>query len=1100
MGSAYLRFPHVHHDSLTFVAADDIWLGGTGGGRAWRLTNDRAPVSRPRFSPDGSHIAFVSHRDGHPEVMVIDLGGGSARRLTWWGGSNTMVLGWTGEGRVLVASNAGEANMRHLVVKAVDLDGGVERLRYGPAGAVALRPDGAAVISTPAGRPAAHWKRYRGGTAARLWLDTGDGQWRRLLPDETAPLTDPMWRGETLLFVSDMAATFPDAADEQANLWAWDSPGQGRPRQITHQGVDEGYVRDAATDGASIVWSSRGDVWLLDDLDRDPVRVNLSLPGAAPVAFDAEPTKNLDAVAPDHGGDASLVAWRGNAFWLSHREGPARAIAADAGVRVREPILLGRTGKAVMASDVKGEDCLEVRDLTGTTDPQRLAAGQLGRVLHLASDPPGQRVVVISHDGAIRLVTLADASVRDLGRSEQGEATSPTFSPDGRYLMWTVPTADEASLHALRLVDLHGDGRVHALTSGRFHDHSPVFSDDGKYVVFLSDRTFDPAYDNHEFALSFTGSTRPWLIPLAATEPAPFGPSADGWRISEAGHAAGRAGSGGAGTTEGMKDDDGAAGPRQQVTGAPAAPPSPDLDATGAEERITPFPVPSGTYKDLRTVKGGVVWISVAGEAGVLGSRRAGVAGEPVADTLQLWSFGTRKVTTIVDKVDSYAVSGDGERLVVRHKDEVTVVPADRKVEEEDDQAKVSVDLKRLRWQVDPAAEWQQMFDENARLMRDHFWRADMDGVDWAGVVARYRPLVDRLRSHDDLVDLLWETVAELNTSHAYVMPTEPPGAQERKLGLLGADLSPAADGWRIDRVLPGESSEPDARSPLRAAGVDARAGDLIVAVDGRGVDRHAGPARGLVGAAEKPVELILRRDGSDRRVVVVPLGDEEVLRYQDWVRSRREYVAEHSGGRLGYLHVPDMMSYGWAQLHRDLRIASRAEALIADVRYNRGGHTSQLVVARLAAKVVSWGTGRHYARASTYPAHAPRGPVVLVANEHSGSDGDIVNAAAQAMGIGPVVGMRTWGGVVGIDGRFDLVDGTTVTQPRYATWMKGKGWGMENYGVDPDIEVEHTPADFFGAADPQLDRAIAEALDLLEREGSEHEPPLPEPKVRRRL
>jgi tricorn protease len=455
-----------------------------------------------------------------------------------------------------------------------------------------------------------------------------------------------------------------------------------------------------------------------------------------------------------------------------------------------------------------------------------------------------------------------------------------------------------------------------------------------------------------------------------------------------------------------------------------------------------------------------------------------------------------RAVETVVDKLDDYAVSGDGRYLVVRHKESVTVTPADRKAKD-DDPAAVKVDLTRLRFEVQPRTEWAQMFEENARVMRDHFWREDMDGVDWDAVVGRWRPVVATLATRDDFFDMLWETVAELNTSHAYVMPTDPPGDKERRLGLLGADLAPSEDGWRIDRILPGESSDPGARSPLRAAGVDARSGDLIVAVDGAPVDPAFGPAAGLMGAAGKPVELTLRRDGDDRRVVVVPLDDEEVLRYQDWVRSRREYVEERGEGRLGYVHVPDMTSTGWAQLHRDLRHATRREGLIVDVRYNRGGHTSQLVLARIARQLVGWVTGRHNQEAGSYPVSAPRGPVVLVANQYSGSDGDIINAASQAVGVGPVVGVRTWGGVVGIDGRFDLVDGTVITQPRYAFWLEGKEWGVENHGVDPDIEVVHSPADFFADHDPQLDRAMEEALTRLEETPAKTPPSLPEPKVR---
>ena len=524
--------------------------------------------------------------------------------------------------------------------------------------------------------------------------------------------------------------------------------------------------------------------------------------------------------------------------------------------------------------------------------------------------------------------------MREVARSEQGEPLSPGFSPDGRYLVWSQPTTGESEMHQLMVVDTRDpDAMAQALTSGTFHDHDPAFTRDGRHVVFLSERTFDPDYDVHEFALSFSGSTRPWLLPLAADQTPPFGLTARGWRLSED-------------DAEAKDTGDGKEG------GEDAPPSSPDLDVEGAEQRVVPFPVPSGRYRSLRTVKDGVVWVCESGETGVLGSRRAGVTGEPGCDTVELWSFPRRTVEVVVDKVDEMEVSGDGERLVVQHKDTVTVTPAGHKPEE-DDPSVVRVDLDRLRREVDPRALWRQMFEENGRIMRDHYWRADMDGVDWQAVFDRWRPVVDAVATHDDLVDVLWETVGELNTSHAYVTPPEEPGAvaSERRLGLLGADLSRTDEGWRIGRILPGESSEPEARSPLAAAGVDARPGDVVVAVDGAPVDPAFGPATRLMGAAGKPVELTLRRDGEDRRVVVVPLADEEVLRYQDWVRSRRDYVRERSGGRLGYVHVPDMTSYGWAQLHRDLRHAVQKEGLVMDVRYNRGGHTSQLVLSRLLAR-----------------------------------------------------------------------------------------------------------------------------------------------------
>lgn len=1092
--TAYLRYPHLFGDLVAFTAADDVWVGPVDGGRAWRLTADRQPVRCPRFSPDGSHLAFLSHRDGHPEAMVVPVDGGEAQRLTFWGATNTAVLGWTPDGRVLVASNAGEASLRHGVVKAVALDGSVERMPWGPAGGVAVRSDGeattAVALATPASRPPAHWKRYRGGTAPRLWLDPdGTGGWTQLLADEPASLVDPMWVGDTLVFVSDRAAHFPDATHEQANLWAWDTPRDDATlRRLTAQDESLGYVRDASTDGRRIVWHSRGRLWLLDALDAEPRPIESTVPGTVPGRRGAKPTEGLHRMQPDHGGDASLVSWRGTTFRLTHRSGPALAIVADSAVRTREPVLLGTTGRVALVTDVDGDDAIDVHDFDIVGAPRRLVTpgrggdADLGRVLHLAASPDGNTLALVTHDGRVATVDVESGDVRECGRSPQGEALTPRFSPDGRYLAWSQGTGPEGSLHQIVIVDLRSDDDAIALTSGKYHDRDLDFTRDGKHLVFLSDRTFDPIYDDQEFTLVFSGSTRPWLLPLAADEPAPFGPSVDGWPIREVTGPPGRA----------ERDGNGARSDGGEV------PASPDVDADEAEARVTPFPVPSAGYRDLRAARDGVTWVRLATDTGELGSRRAGIDGDDPADQVEYFGFATRRAVVVSEKVAAHEVTGDGSRIVVRHGDKAWVQPADKKPDDDDpdDPNRVPIDLSRLRFEIDPLAEWMQMFDESARIMRDHFWRADMDGVDWDATVARWRDVVPLARTHDDLVDMLWETNGELNTSHAYVMPADTPGDADRRLGLLGADLSPDDGGWRIDRILPGESSDPAARSPLLAAGVGARAGDLIVAVDGNPVDPTHGPARNLIGAADKPVQLTLRRDESHRHVVVVPIGDEEILRYQDWVRSRRDYVTEATDGRIGYLHVPDMMSLGWAQLHRDLRLASRSEGLVADVRYNRGGHTSQLVLARLAPRVVGWALARHYEFPETYPSQAPRGPVVFVANEWSGSDGDIVNAAGQAMGVGPVVGVRTWGGVVGIDGRFDLVDGTSITQPRYAFWLEGKGFGVENHGVDPDIEVVHAPSDFDADDDPQLDRAIEEALRLLTERPASTPPPFPGPKV----
>lgn len=1086
MTVGYLRYPHVHGDELVFTLDDDLWLGSVSGGRPTRLTTDHEPVRNPRFSPDGASIAWTSWVGGAPEVYVLDREAGRVARLTWWGDPTTRLVGWDGPDHVIVASGFAQhyRGLTHLYRVAADAS--TELLGYGPAKSVAVGPAGQVAINTPYGWDSSYWKRYRGGETSRIWLDAeGTGEWVRLLEDHPAGCYSLGWFGDRLFFSSDLGAggLHIERPAEQAQLWSVDAHGEGLTQHTRHD-FAAGFVRDPSTDGSTIVYHARGRLYAMAGLDADsrPIDLDLVIPEPQPVMID--PTDRLGEFVPDARADGSVVEWRGAAYYLTHRGGPARALAALPGVRVREPQVLGATGKAVMATDAEGEDCLEVVSLTGEAEPVRLCRAALGRVLTLSSSPTGDRVGVVSHDGRVSIVRLPDGQTEQVGRSRQGEATDLTWSPDGRYLVWREAVVGEGEIGRLACYDTR-DATAFGLTSGRFNDFSPSFSRDGKYLCFLSTRTFDPHYDQYGFDLSFSNAIRPWLVPLRATDPAPFGPSADGWPVAE--------------LEEDADPDHGhdkAAGHDQAEGKADDQPPASVIDADGFEERMVPFPVPSASYTDLACARGGVLWLRQTDTPGVLGVGRAGTEAEVAPDVLERFGFASRRLEVLGSKLDSFAVSGNGEYVLVRSKDEVHVQPADHKVEEDDDPARIRVDISRLRRELIPRDEWRQMFDENGRLMRDHFWRADMNGVDWAGVLAMYRPLVETLWTYDDLIDLLYETVAELNSSHAYVDPSTPFGDPSRRVGRLGADLSRTPEGdWRLDRIIPGESSDPGAWSPLRAAGIAAGDGDLILAVDGQSVRNVAHIGELLQGSVGKVVELTLQSPGAAaRRVPVIPMANEETLRYHDWVARKREYVARRSGGRLGYLHVPDMVANGWAQVARQIDEATRHEGVITDVRYNRGGHTSQLVLERLGRKVIGYDIGRHYAEPLSYPLQGVRGPLVFVTNQWAGSDGDIVTAAAQEMGLGPVVGERSWGGVVGIDGRFDLVDGTAVTQPRYSFWFKTKGWGVENHGVDPDVEVVQSPADWTSPDDIQLDAAIALALRALEQTPAATPPSLPEP------
>ncbi|MGI8532654.1 MAG: S41 family peptidase, partial [Geodermatophilaceae bacterium] len=968
-----------------------------------------------------------------------------------------------------------------------------ERLPYGPVNAVAAGADGAVVVGVAGNRRgAASWKRYRGGTSGKLWIDaTGSGEFTPFLDRINGQLEDPAWIGGRLVFLSDH--------EGYGNVYSCRPDGSDLRRHTDHADF---YARAAHADGARLVYQCAGELWLLPDLAAvsRPQRLDIVLGGArAGLARHAvAAADHLGAVAPDRTGRASALEVRGSVHWVAHRDGPARALAAEPGVRHRLPQVFGQPEqRAAWITDADGDDALEVSALDGAQAPHRLASGALGRVLDLAVAPDGGSAAVATHDGRVLLVDLAAGTVREVDSSPDGDAGGLAFSPDSRWLAWSH--AGPEPLRQIRMCDpLAAEGTaVLEATPMRFTDTEPVFTLDGKHLALLSVRTLDPVYDALVFDLSFVGGTRPYLLPLGARTPSPFDPSPAGRPMTpDEGKAPEAAAPGAAPSAAGRPDPGTPADAAPSAgTSEPAAPapvvPEVSVDPDAIAERLVPLPVPAGDYSSLRAAHGGLVWLSNP-QLGELGDSLPGPEDRP-RSSLQRYDFGSLKLTTLDERVDAVQVSGDGRWLVLRDESALRVVPADRVLPpgDEGESDRVDVDLSRVRVEIDPAAEWRQMYDENERLMRDHFWIADMGGVDWAAAVARYRPLLDRVATRDDLSELFWEVIGELGASHAYESQPPRPAARDLRLGLLGADLAPDADGvWRVTRVVPGESSAPSARAPLAAPGVAVRAGDAILAVGGRPVDPVVGPYALLVGAADTPVSLtVASADGTDRReVVVVPLPEEMPLRYQDWVVGRRAAVHAATDGRAGYLHIPDMVANGWAQFHRDIRIEVDRECLIVDVRDNNGGHVSSLVLEKLARTVQGWATVRH-GRPMSYPEGARRGPIVAITDEYAGSDGDIVAAMIRQLGLGPVVGTRTWGGVIGIDGRYSLVDGTSVTQPRYSFWFGDAGWGVENYGVDPDVEVRFPPHCWARGTDPQLDAAVALVLERLAAEPASSPP-----------
>jgi tricorn protease len=1063
MSSGYLRYPHIHGDLITFVAGPDVWLAPAEGGRAWRLSADAAQVSYPRFSRDGSRIAWTSWRDGNPEVYAADPGGGDAARLTYWGDPQTRVTGWTAAGEVLAISAAGQPAMKYrraFAVPGLADEGAPPRLLpYGPVADLVIEQTGTVLLTSSVLGEPAFWKGYRGGRSGRMWVAAAAGPFVRVLAGLGGQLAGPMLVGGRLFFLSDHEGT--------GNIYSCALDGTGVWRHTDHDGF---YARNPATDGQRIVYHVAGDIWVLDGPDAPgPRQLEVSLGSGASARAPRLVTgrDHLGGLDCDQTGQASVVEVRGTVHWLTHKDGPARALFVDPGGRARLPRVLGETGQVVWVTDASGADALEVAAVAGDAPRVRLAEGALGTVTSLAASPDGAVVAAAGHDGRLVTVAVASGRVSELTASDDGPVDGLCWSPDSAWLAWSQPGP-----HPLRRIRMArvADGNVLDVTDARFADTDPVFTGDGLYLAFLSRRSFDPVYDAQSFDLSFPFGSRPYLVPLAAATPSPFGPLPGGRPV----------GAEPAGDSSGSRSGD---------SDAPSAV---TVDAEGLPGRVVPVPVEESRYFGLRAVKGGLAWRR-GPVAGVLGEGGADPDGDRPRAALERFDLRKREVTELAGELDWFAVSGDGTRVVVRDHDDLCVLPSSRKHGDDSGDA-VRVDLSRARFQADPAALWRHAYAEAGRFMRRDFWVPDMSGVDWDGVLDAYRPLLDRIRGAGDFADLLWDVLGELGTSHSYVNPAAGPAPQRDPVGQLGADLQRDGTGrWVVDRVLPGESSDPRARSPLAAPGVAIRPGDELVAVDGQPVDPVRGPWPLLAGTAGHPVELTVLASGSAaaRRVVVVPLRDERRLRYQDGVAGRRRLVRELSGGRLGYLHIPDMVGEGWAHFHRDLRTETARDGLVFDVRGNSGGHISQLVVEKVARRVIAWDMGRGF-RPVTYPQAARRGPLVTISDEYAGSDGDIVTAAIRVLGLGPVVGTRTWGGVIGIDGHQLLVDGTGITVPRYAFSFDEYGWGVENYGVDPDVEVLNTPDDWAAGRDPQLETAVQLALEALDKQ-----PPLMPPDTR---
>ena len=1123
--NGYYRYPTIHKNTVVFVCEDDLWAVPARGGTARRLTANLGMVSHPALSPDGQWLAFVGREDGEAEVYVMPAEGGPATRLTWLG-SPTTVLGWTPDGaQIVLASSAGQP-FRHLTpLYTVSPQGGQpEALPYGPARAISFGPDGGVVIGRRA-TDLANWKRYRGGTAGDIWIDRkGRGRFEPLLKKLDSNVIKPMWLGERIYFLSDHEGV--------SNIYSCTPNGKDIRRHTQH---NDYYVRQPATDGRRIVYRAGADLYLFD-LDRDkvkPLKIDWHSPQVQRNRRFVKAASYLDHYALHPKGHSVTLTARGKAFAMSNWEGAAIQYGQTQGARYRLTAWLNDGQRLVMMSDASGEEVIEIHaDATQTPaeherHAEPLAGLNTGRPLFLKVSPTDDALVFGNHRYELIHVDLKTRSTKVLDKSNYGRISSVDWSPDGRWVAYSFRTSQFTA--AIKLCRLDTGETYFVTPPNTMYDFGPNFDPGGKYLYFISYRDFDPVHDSHYFELSFPRGGRPYLVTLQKDLPNPFIPlpgeavedkedKRNGAPAKDAPVAGSQPESESGSKTEADKPD------KEKKEEKPPV----QIDLDGIQRRIAAFPVAEGRYYQIRgIIKNKVLFTSFPVEGSLNHNDDQDKVGK---GALEVYDLTERKKDFIVSGINDFEVSRDRNFAIYHSGSNLRVIKAGEKPDNDaKGYTKKSgwIDLSRLRIAVNPPDEWRQMFQEAWRLQRDHFWSEDMAEVDWQLIYRRYISLVDRVATRSEFSDLLWEMQGELGTSHAYELGGDYRPSPRYLQGLLGADFVYDADagGYRVTHIVQGDPWNEQVDSPLNRLGVNVAVDDVLLAIDGQPLDRDLSPQQLLVNRANTEVQLTFapRSLSNDhqaaepetptptqtatqdeaqsphpsaslragppttqpsnlpRIVLVKTLDSDTQARYREWVEANRRRVHEATQEQVGYVHVPDMGAFGYAEFHRYYLAESERAGLIVDVRFNAGGNVSQLLLEKLARRRIGYDKPR-YGEAVPYPMHSVLGPLVAVTNEFAGSDGDIFCHAFQVMQLGPLIGKRTWGGVIGIWPRHSLVDGTVTTQPEFSYWFDDVGWGVENYGTLPDIEVDIRPQDYAAGRDTQLERAITEILRLIEQ------------------
>ena len=1044
-----LRFPDVHGDRVVFSYGGDLWGASVSGGTANRLTSHPGLELFAKFSSDGRYIAFTGQYAGDEQVYVMPAAGGEPRQLTFypatgplpprWGYDN-QVYGWTPDGEsILYRSRRDAWDSSAATLFTVGLDGSIpQALPIPVAGAGTFTEGGDAVFYSPLFRDFRTWKRYEGGWAQDLWLfDLEQGQARQLT-DHPRTDRDPMWIDSQGYFVSDR--------DGKLNLYRID-PASGETEQLTqHRDWD---VRWASSDDARrIVYELDGELRIFDVAEGRDSAVDITVPddGLNRRQRWEDVSGDVRGASLSPTGQRVVFAARGNLFNAPVGEGITRSLTGRSTAHDREMSWFPDGESIVFISDISGEEELYRMKVDGSGSPQQLTFDNQTRFYDPLVSPDGEHVLVSDKDGRI-LIVAADGSggISEIGRDPSWRNRDYAWAPNGDYVAFSQ--TQETGLRALYVHDV-AEEQTRRITDGLFSEYQPAFSPSGEHLFFLGDREFAPQISRREWNYATNRMTGIFAFGLTKAAPNPFAPE----DATEPGLPA-----------ESQEDD----GEQEEDQSEQTL----QIDFDGLAERLIRVPVDNGNYGGLAVTETGILF----SEGGAFYYGRA----PEITTTLKMYRFSDDEVITFPSGHQFADLSLDGKRILASQNGRWHVMDIAKEGKDPEE-----VGLGGLRAQVDPTAEWETAFNEVWRRFRDYFYVANMHGYDWQALREQYRPWLEHVAHRSDLNYLMGEMIGELNVSHAYVSGGDEGLPSRPTVSLLGARFETSEGRYRIARILDGQNDEPRYRSPLTAVGVDARVGDYILAINGQSLSADENIFERLMLPAGEAVALTLsdRADDEDSRSVMVdPIHDESSLFYLAWVRENHRRVTEATDGRVGYLHVPDMGANGIREFIKWFYGQIRKEGLVIDVRSNGGGNVSQMLIERLSRRPLALGYARTMPYTSTYPNQAFNGHLVAILDENSASDGDIFPWQFRNAGLGPLIGKKSWGGVVGITSHGPLIDGGSVNVPEFGFADTNGDYVIEGEGVEPDIEVANDPASVIAGRDPQLERAIDEVMSKIE-------------------